>query len=337
MPFFYSQYLKDEKQKPKTKRPPPSPRSQSQRPAGRLVWHSNVGGGRVSSKRNNFQPLKYRDGKKTVHFSTIEVQQFHFDWNCVNDCFYSRKELTAMGSQRFDDAALLRRERHLDVPDSNQASSDDLDVGIKNKPKCINALLTTALEDPDDNPDTSIRGIEHFVYPELQQEMIRKKKEVQAQVIQFVKAKRPDPQGWRLANHSRMYSQWARDVALEKGRAYRMIDGTAAASPGGHSLRTLTSSASFSAASYYETEPSSPNNCSINSPLASASRDASESPSTDEGPFKNNGDSLVGTMVHQFQELRFKDGSDELRKTMSDGSDSRYTTRQSAGDHTDEA
>ena len=43
--------------------------------------------------------------RKTVHFSTIEVQHFHFDWSCINDCFYSRKELTAMGSARFDDAA----------------------------------------------------------------------------------------------------------------------------------------------------------------------------------------------------------------------------------------
>jgi hypothetical protein len=363
MPFFYSQYLKDEKQKPKTKLPPPSPRNSTARRSsggsnlstGRLVWHSNVGGGRLPSKKNNFQPLKYRDGKKTVHFSTIEVQHFHFDWNSAADCFYSRKELTAMGSARFDDAALLRKERQLDVPSSNQPSSDDLDVGIKNKPKCINALLQTALEDKDENPLTSIRGIEHFVYPDLQQEMIRKKKEVQAQVIQFVRSKRPDPQGWRLANHSRMYSQWARDVALEKGRAYRMdkdrenVSPSNFSSPQSHSLsRCLTSSASFSAASYCEPLGlNSPSNNSLSSTLGSPSSLASPggtSPRRSSDVVRSTGllnnssveaSSLVGSTVLQFQELRIqgRDSDDDIRKAMSD----EHSTRQSAGANTDEA
>jgi hypothetical protein len=98
-----------------------------------------------------------------------------------------------------------------------------LDFSRRKKILCVDSLLTEALSDADEYATTSIWGIEHFVYPELQQEMIRKKKEVQSQVMSFVKSKRPDPQGWRLANHSRMYSQWARDVALDKGRAYRMI------------------------------------------------------------------------------------------------------------------
>jgi hypothetical protein len=116
------------------------------------------------------------------------------------------------------------------------------------------------LNTPDDHDTTSIRGIEHFVYPELQQEMIRKKKEVQSQVMLLVTSKKPDPQGWRLANHFRMYSQWARDVALDKGRAYRMHDvddinmNNLKPIHSPSSLRTLTSSASFSAASYYESE-----------------------------------------------------------------------------------
>jgi hypothetical protein len=57
-----------------------------------------------------------------------------------------------------------------------------------------------------------------------------------------------------------MYSEWARDVALDKGRAYRMHDvddinmNNLKPIHSPSSLRTLTSSASFSAASYYESE-----------------------------------------------------------------------------------
>lgn len=39
----------------------------------------------------------------------------------------------------------------------------------------------------------SIPVIEHFVYPDLQQEMIRRKKEVQREVLEFVRSKQPDP------------------------------------------------------------------------------------------------------------------------------------------------
>lgn len=244
-----------------------------------------------------------------------------------------------MGSARFDDAATLRKERQLDTGTStgnpNTASQDDLDINIKNKPKSISALLELALDDKDQNPDVSIRGIEHFVYPELQQEMIRKKKEVQAQVMLYVKSKRPDPQGWRLANHSRMYSQWARDVALEKGRAYRMHDvdgGMTSPANSPHSLRTLTSSASFSAASYYESE--------VTNAAVSPTNDASSERRASEGC-----NDLVGTTVHQFQELRVKDGnnSDELRMARSDeyeGGNSNCRNDglgQSAGADTDEA
>jgi hypothetical protein len=377
--MFYSRYLTPKEKRggqqptglaPNTARPPPSPRQSSQRRrsgnASNLATGRWGGLGRSSKKGTNFDPLKYtKDGKKTVHFSTIEVQHFHFDWGCVDDCFYSRKELTAMGSARFDDAATLRRERQLDVPSGNPntASQDDLDLSAKIKPRSISALLELALGDKDDTPGTSIRGIEHFVYPELQQEMIRKKKEVQAQVMLYVKSKRPDPQGWRLANHSRMYSQWARDVALEKGRAYRMHDvddntGNNVCSPS--SLRTLTSSASFSAASYYESEndcPShlavSPTNASSNlerraSDAGSVSNNNSSSSNT-KGLLINNAEgynNLVGTTVHQFQELRVKDNNrsnDELRMAASDeyydqtGKRSTTVSSQSAGADTDEA
>ncbi|KAL7502582.1 hypothetical protein ACHAXN_000523 [Cyclotella atomus] len=381
--MFYSRYLTPKQDSNKRSqpaghpngknRPPPSPRngSQARRRSGNA---SNLATGRwgglgKSVKKGSFDPLKYssKSGKKTVHFSTIEVQHFHFDWSCVDDCFYSRKELTAMGSARFDDAAALRRDRQLDCGGTAgspaTASHDDLDLSAKIKPRSISALLELALNDKDQTPGVSIRGIEHFVYPELQQEMIRKKKEVQAQVMLYVKSKRPDPQGWRLANHSRMYSQWARDVAMEKGRAYRVhdVDSGGAVSPSNSpsSLRTITSSASFSAASYYESEnntnlavsPTNITNASSN--LERRASDAGNSSvRSDEGLLKNNGgdghNSLVGTTVHQFQELRIDTdvGKDELRMATSDEYDKtassssnnhRYKSSQSAGADTDEA
>lgn len=227
MPFFYSQYLKDEKKKggngaaPKQSNGRPGRRPPGKTPmsmSGRLVWHSGTGATGKAPKegQSNFKPLKYDSGRKkkalTVHFSTIEVQPFRFDWSLAGDVFYSRKELTAMGQSRFDDAATLRQQRHLD-----EKTADDVGLSQRSKGADISTLLTLALEDEDRDDRVSIRGIEHFVYPGLQQEMIRRKKEVQREVMEFLRNKRPDPQGWRLAQHSRKFSQWARNVALEKG------------------------------------------------------------------------------------------------------------------------
>ena len=240
MPFFYSQYLKDAKPKgqPKqsnkttnkpthkrtssntAKRPTTTARGGGSGSASRLVWHSNIGASSKTRAPANFKPLGYTDGKKVVHFSTIEVQPFHFDWSVADDVFYTRKELTAMGQARFDDAAILRQQRH--NREKDEVSVDDVDIVKKSKVKDIATLLTMALDDSDQDENVSIRGIEHFVYPDLQQEMIRKKKEVQREVLGFVRAKRADPQGWRLAQHSRTFSQWARNVALEKGMKYCM-------------------------------------------------------------------------------------------------------------------
>lgn len=262
MPFFYSQYLKDEKTKQKGKgskspsgsgrkgnpatgatgarRPsltksPSSGNGGSSNGVGRLIWHSNIG---ASGKRHakgragdRFKPLKYSaDGKKVVHFSTIEVQPFHFDWDTAKDVYYTRAELTAMGQSRFDDAATLRRQRNLDIEKKSRGgdgvprtqSIDDLDTSKKSKVGDIATQLALALDDEDRDDSVSIRGIEHFVYPDLQQEMIRRKKQVQREVLDFIRSRRPDPQGWRLAEHSRVHSQWARNVAMEKGMKYSM-------------------------------------------------------------------------------------------------------------------
>jgi hypothetical protein len=159
-----------------------------------------------------------------------------------------------------------------------------------------------------------------------------------------------------------MYSQWARDVALDKGRAYRMHDvddiidmnniknnlHSPIHSPS--SLRTLTSSASFSAASYYESE------IAVEQERRASNPDTVTTTTTTNGKglLKNANqgyNNLVGTTVHQFQELRVKTTNEqELRMAVSDEyesstySSSRIRTamenndvRQSAGANTDEA
>lgn len=172
-----------------------------------------------------------------VHFATVEVRHFRFDWKLADQVFYSRAELASMGQARFDDAATLRAQRREQHPEDKgggigigggagavgeqlRHTVDDVAISIKSKEKDIATLLNTALDDPDLDETVSIRGIEHFVYPDLQQEMIRRKKELQREVLEFTKSPRPDPQGWRLAEHSRFFSLWARTVAVEKAMKY---------------------------------------------------------------------------------------------------------------------
>ncbi len=248
MPFFYSQYLvKDEK---KVKKPISRPNNATstttakatpkQRAVGRLVWHSNIGASGTTTRKGPAKPLHFTRGggdrKKVVHFATVEVQHFRFDWNLADQVFYSRAEMAAMGQARFDDAATLRAQRIVQEDNKNGGGGvgagggavgerhtvDDVAISKKSKEKDIVTLLNTALDDPDLDENVSIRGIEHFVYPDLQQEMIRRKKELQREVLEFTRSPRPDPQGWRLAEHSRFFSLWARSVAVEKAMKYYM-------------------------------------------------------------------------------------------------------------------
>jgi hypothetical protein len=142
----------------------------------------------------------------------------------ADDVFYTRKELAEMGQSRFDDADILRKQRQLEsttqLTTAKEQAKDDVNTSIKSNEDLITELLSKALTDTDSDPNVSIRGIEHFVYPDLQQEMIRRKRQVQREVMEFVRSKRPDPQGWRLADHSRQYSDWARNVAIQKGMNY---------------------------------------------------------------------------------------------------------------------
>lgn len=239
MPFWHSNFLTDPKSKVikasksssgTVKSSNATTSSAASRP--RLVWHSNTGstGRKVVTKGGHdekYKPLHYnKDGKriKTVHFATVEVQPFRFDWTLADDVFYTRKELAEMGQSRFDDADILRKQRQLEsttqLTTAKEQAQDDVGTSIKSNEDLITDLLSQALTDKDSDPNVSIRGIEHFVYPDLQQEMIRRKRQVQREVMEFVRSKRPDPQGWRLADHSRQYSEWARNVAIQKGMNY---------------------------------------------------------------------------------------------------------------------
>lgn len=255
MPFFYSQYLKDDKKawaarevshcnnnstpsstkkpsQPSTKQSKASKKSSAATTSpSRLVWHSNVGSTHkpTAAKRGGFfSAFQYNDPtkKKTVHFATIEVQPYHWDYACDPDVYYKKEQITAMNKQRFTDASLLRKQRNIKVPskkDTNEATAAKDDVDIDQRTSDIERLLTEAFDPTRDiDENVSIRGIEHFVYPSLQQEMIRRKKHAKREVLQFKKSKRPDPQGWRLARLSEANTLWAREVAIEKGMRYCM-------------------------------------------------------------------------------------------------------------------
>jgi len=155
---------------------------------------------------------KVEKKSKSVHFSPtpVEVRTYNFDWNLEREVFFSREELSKMAKKRFEEAAELRKQLGTMIN-----AMDDL---VKPSGTGIKDLLQQAFTHMDE--DTSIRGIEHFVYPQLQQEMVRRKQLVQAEVLTYARSKEPDPQGWRLASQSRYYTQWASNVAKEKGAAY---------------------------------------------------------------------------------------------------------------------
>mmetsp|Transcript_34855 Transcript_34855/g.75257 ORF Transcript_34855/g.75257 Transcript_34855/m.75257 type:complete len:356 (+) Transcript_34855:136-1203(+) len=179
-----------------------------------LLPESSVDLGGLSSRQApktlheiGFQHFKYG---KTVHFSTIEVKTYHWDCSCDKDVYYTKNDIANMSKQRFADASTLRKQ----MRSSGHTKRHEEAVSA--------SLLSLAYEPTEDiHEGLSIRGIEHFVYPELQKEMIRKQKEAQAEVLMFVHSTPLfDPDGLKLREHSEKYSSWARDVAMEKGRNY---------------------------------------------------------------------------------------------------------------------
>lgn len=165
---------------------------------------------------------KGKGKKRRVRFTDIAAERhtYDFDWEVDEpNYWFTRAELKTFGENRFDDAATLRAERGIKTASRNDAdglttSRRDLFIGDK---------ITHALDDVDDNHEISIRGIEHFVHPVLQKEMVGRKKELKAAVIGYSRdpaRRRRDPKGLKLAEEVAAHSKWARDVASERGIKY---------------------------------------------------------------------------------------------------------------------
>jgi hypothetical protein len=160
--------------------------------------------------------------QKKIHFADVKNPQRHeyaFDWDLENDVWYSRAELKAFNETRWNEADVLRKQRGISTSSRDDAdkieAGRELDIFIGDK-------ITNALDDRDEG-EISVRGIEHFVWPVLQKEMIRRKKALKKVVIEQSHNKtlrKKDPQGLLLAEEVAFHSQWARDVATERGIKY---------------------------------------------------------------------------------------------------------------------
>jgi len=179
--------------------------------------------GKKSAPKAKRKPAKK---KKSVHFPTtreaaIQRYKYDFDWEFERAYWYSRDELGGFKHERLVDAGALREARGIEI-----ASRDDADALAEDtKELYIGDKITFALDDKDTG-DVSIQGVEPFVYPVLQKEMVRRKKELKASVLARARdpqRKTKDPQGLRLAEESRGHSQWARDVASERGMKYTLM------------------------------------------------------------------------------------------------------------------
>ena len=171
---------------------------------------------RVANNTNQKQ-----QNNKRVHFTDIAARrhEYEFDWELEPAYWYSRTKLKSFNKVRFDDAYILRRER--DIKNATRNDADDLTNSTREV--FIGYKITHALDDIDDNHEISIRGIEHFVFPVLQKEMIRRKMDLKKTVLGYSRdpeVRKLDPQGIKLAEESAAHSQWARDVASERGIKY---------------------------------------------------------------------------------------------------------------------
>ena len=159
-----------------------------------------------------------KKGAPKIKFSDVgaEVRAYEFDWELEGDYWYTKDELKEMKDVRLKDAAILRKERNIKV-----ATRDDADeLSADHRGIFIGDSITHALDDRDENEMVSCQGIEHFVWPVLQKEMVNRKKELKATVVSFSrdpKRYNADPQGEKLAEASAKLSEWARDVAKERG------------------------------------------------------------------------------------------------------------------------
>ncbi|KAL7536613.1 hypothetical protein ACHAXR_007284 [Thalassiosira sp. AJA248-18] len=170
---------------------------------------------------NRKQLSRQLSNKKCVHFTDVAANrhEYEFDWELEPDYWYSKAELKTFNEVRFDDADVLRKERGIRTASRNDAD----DLSSSRRSRFVGDKITNALDDADTNQEISIRGIEHFVFPVLQKEMVRRKKELKKTVLGYSrdpKVRKLDPQGLELAKQTEEHSKWARDVATERGIKY---------------------------------------------------------------------------------------------------------------------
>ncbi|KAL7439299.1 hypothetical protein ACHAXM_009833 [Skeletonema potamos] len=159
--------------------------------------------------------------KKKVHFNDIKpiFHTYEFDWALEGEYWFSQAELKTFNEVRFDEADVLRKERGIRTISRNDADAIEEE---EDRNHFIGDALTHALDDDNDEHEISLRGIEHFVWPVLQKEMVTRKKQLKKVVIEWRLPvnRRKDPDGLKLAEESAKLSQWARDVASERGVKY---------------------------------------------------------------------------------------------------------------------
>jgi len=148
-----------------------------------------------------FKPLQ-----KMVHFSTVEVKTYQWNRNDDKHVYYTKHELSHIGNQRPGDASKLRKER----------------LFSGHREKDLTPTLLSFIFDPNDDiyKRASSRGIEHYVYPELRREIMRKQKRARAEVLNFLRSNPFDPDGMKLREHSERYTSWARELAVKKAKWY---------------------------------------------------------------------------------------------------------------------
>lgn len=161
-----------------------------------------------------------RKPKKHVHFTDIKPihHDYEFDWSLESEYWFSKAELKKFNEVRFDEADVLRKERGIRTSSRNDAEGIEGD----SRDHFIGDALTHALDDDNDAHEISLWGIEHFVWPVLQKEMVSRKKVLKKVVIEWsiLKNRRKDPKGLELAEDVAELSKWARDVATERGIKY---------------------------------------------------------------------------------------------------------------------
>ena len=180
---------------------------------------ADTDGNSTAFKKKQLSPRS--KSKRKVRFTDIKPlhHNYEFDWDLEGEYWFSKAELKAFNEVRFDEADVLRKERGIRTKSRDDA--DEID-NEEDRNDFIGDALTFALDDDNDGHEISLRGIEHFVWPVLQKEMVKRKKILKKVVVQWriPMNRRKDPQGLKLAEESEKLSEWARNVAQERGIKY---------------------------------------------------------------------------------------------------------------------